>query len=55
MVEVTIGGGGELQGAEANFVQRLVINAESLIRVLDELVDREGGIVRLDNGIGYLE
>ena len=47
MVEVTIGGGGELESSEADIVKGLVINAESLIRVLDELVNGEGGVVRL--------
>ena len=32
---------------EADVVQRFVIDAECLIRVLDELVDGEGGVVRL--------
>jgi hypothetical protein len=31
--------------------QRLVVNAERLVRVLDELVDRERGVVRLDDGV----
>ena len=32
----------------------LVINAEGLIRVLYKLVNREGGVVRLDNSVGDL-
>jgi hypothetical protein len=32
----------------------LVVNAEGLVRVLDELVDGEGGVVRLDDGVGHL-
>lgn len=78
VVQVTIGGGGELQGTEADIVQSyedtwmgeyksilksdkykfflltLVINAESLIGVFNQLVDREGGIVGFDNGIRNL-
>lgn len=54
MVEITIGGGGELQGAEADLVQRLVINAESLVRVFNKLMHGKGGVVGFDDGIGNL-
>lgn len=54
MVEIAIGGGGELERPEADIVESLVINAERLIRVLDELMHGEGGIVRLDDGVGHL-
>jgi len=54
MVEITIGWGGELEGSEADIVEGLVINAHNLIGVLDELMDREGGVVWLDNGVGDL-
>ena len=45
MVEVAIGGVRQLQGAEADVVQRLVVDAEGLVGVLDQLVDGEGGVV----------
>lgn len=32
----------------------LVVNAEGLVGVLDKLVDRQGGVVRLNNGVGDL-
>jgi len=51
MVKITIGGGGELKGSEADIVKGLVVNAHDIIGVLDELMDREGGVVRLDDGI----
>ena len=54
MVEVAIGGGGQLQGAEADVVQRLVVDAVRLVSVLDQLVDREGGVVGLHHGVGDL-
>ena len=54
VVEVTIGGGGELEGTEANIVQGLVVEAHALVGILDQLVDREGGIVRLDHSVGHL-
>merc|ERR1712100_734021 len=51
MVKITVGGGGELEGSEADIVEGFVINAHDLIGVLDELMDREGGVVRLNDGI----
>jgi len=54
MVKITIGWGGELEGSEADIVEGLVINAHDLIGVLDELMDGEGGVVWLNDGIGDL-
>merc|ERR1711990_1032057 len=54
VVEVTVGGGGELEGAEADVVEGLVVKAHALVRVLDELVDGESGVVGLDDGVGDL-
>merc|ERR1712144_43801 len=54
MVEVTVGGGGELEGTEADVVQGLVVKAHALVGVLHKLVDGEGGVVRLDNSVGHL-
>lgn len=54
MVEVSVGGGGEFEGSEANVVQSLVINAHNLISILDQLMDREGSVVGLNDGIGDL-
>ena len=45
MVQVSIGGGGEFQGTETNIIKCLVVNAESLVSVFDQLVDRQGGVV----------
>jgi hypothetical protein len=47
MVEIAIGRGRKLKSPEANVVQSLVVDTEGLIRVFNELVDREGGVVRL--------
>ena len=47
MVEIAVGGGGELQCPEADVVESLVIDTEGLIGVLNKLVDRERRIVRL--------
>ena len=54
MVKITISWGGELEGSEADIVEGLVINAHNLIGVLDKLMDREGGVVWLDDGIRHL-
>merc|ERR1719486_828028 len=51
MVKIAISGGGELEGSEADIVKGLVINAHNLIGVLDKLMDREGGVVGLNDGI----
>merc|ERR1711975_116636 len=51
MVKITVGWGGELEGSEADIIKGLVINAHNLIGVFDELMDREGGVVWLNDGI----
>ena len=54
MVEISVGGGGELEGSEADIVEGLVINAHNLIGVLDELMHGKGGVVWLNDGIRHL-
>ena len=54
VVEVTVRRVRQLKGAHADVVEGLVVNAEGLVGVLNELVNREGGVVRLDNGVGDL-
>ena len=51
MVKITIGWGGELEGSEADIVKSLVINAHNLIGVLNKLMDGEGGVVWLNDGV----
>ena len=55
VIEVSVGGVGQLQGPEADVIQRLIVNAESLISVLHQLMHREGGIVGLNHSVGNLE
>ena len=55
VVQVTVSGGVELQGSETDIVKGLVIDTEGLVRVLDKLVDGEGSVVWLDNGVGDLD
>jgi hypothetical protein len=54
VVEVTVGGGGELEGTEADVVKGFVVEAEALVSVLNELVHGEGGIVGLYDGVRHL-
>jgi len=54
VVEVTVGGSGELEGAEADVVKSFVVEAEALVGVLNELVHGEGGVVGLYDGVRHL-
>jgi hypothetical protein len=54
VVQVSVGRGGELEGAEADVVQGLVIEAHALVGVLNELVNGKGGVVWLNNSVGHL-
>merc|ERR1712195_469401 len=54
MVEITVGGGGELEGPEADIVEGLIVDAHNLIGVLNELMHGEGGVVGLNDGVGDL-
>jgi len=54
VVEVTVGWGGELQGSEADVVKGFVVDDHDFIGVFDELMDGEGGVVRLNDGVGDL-
>jgi hypothetical protein len=54
MIEVAVGGRGQLECPEADVVESLVVNAERLVRVLDQLMHGEGRVVRLDHGVGDL-
>ena len=54
VVEVTICWRRELERPEADVVERLVVDTEGLIRVLDKLVHGERGVVRLNDGVRHL-
>jgi len=51
MVKITVGGGGELEGSEADIVEGFVIDNLDLISIFDQLMDGEGGVVWFDDGI----
>ena len=54
VVQVTEGGGSELEGTEADVVQGLIVNAHDFISVFDQLVHRQSGVVWLHDGIRHL-
>ena len=54
MVEISVGRIGELEGSHANIVKSLVVDTEGLVRVLNQLMDRESSVIWLHNGIGDL-
>ncbi len=54
VIQVSVGWGGELQSTHADIVKSLVIDTEGLVGVLNQLMDGEGGVVWLDNGVGNL-
>jgi len=54
VVKISIGWVGELQGPDADIVESLVIDTEGLIRILNQLMNGEGGIIWLDNSVGDL-
>jgi hypothetical protein len=51
VVEIGVGRHRELERPEADVVQRLVVDAERLVRVLNELVDGERRVIGLDDGV----
>merc|ERR1740115_437698 len=54
VVQITIGWCCELQGAEADVIEGLVIQQHALIGVLNQLMERQHGVVWLHHGIGDL-
>ena len=52
VVKVPVTWRGQLQRAETDVVEGLVVDAEGLICVLQELVDRQGGVVGLHHCVG---
>ena len=54
IVKISVRGVGDLKGPLVNIVQSLVVDTEGFVGVLNELVKRQSGVVRFDNGIGNL-
>ena len=55
MVQVTVGGRGQLQSTEADVVKSLVVDTVGLVGVFDELMDREGSVIRLYDRVRHLQ
>lgn len=54
VVQVAKGRHREFEGAEANVVERFVVQDHALVGVFHQLVHREGCIVRLHHGVRHL-
>ena len=54
VVEISVGGSGELEGSEADVVECLVVDDHALVGVLDQLMHGQSGVVGLHNGVGHL-
>jgi hypothetical protein len=54
VVKITISGGGELEGSEADIVESFVIDDLDFISIFDQLMDGKGGIVGFNDGVGDL-
>jgi hypothetical protein len=54
VVQVTIGGGGQLQGSEADIVEGFVVNDHTFVSIFDQLMDGKGGVVGFNDGVGDL-
>ncbi len=55
LIQVPVCRAWQLQRTEADIVQGLIVNTECLVSAFNELMDRQRGIVRLDNSIRYLK
>ena len=55
MVQVSVCWGGQLQSPEADVVESLVVDAKRFVCVLDQLMDGQGGVVGLNDGVGDLK
>ena len=51
MVRISVSGGNQLEGLEADVTQSLIIEGEALIGVLHKLVDREAVVVELHDNL----
>jgi hypothetical protein len=54
VVVVAVSGGLEFKGSVTDVVKGFVVDTECLVRVLNQLMNGESGVVRLDDGVGDL-
>ena len=53
MIKITVGWGGELESSEADIVKGFVINAHDLIGIFNKLMDGQGSVVWLNDGVRH--
>ena len=51
MVEITIGRSCQLKSTEANVIKSLIVDTESLVSILNQLMNRQSSIVRFYDGV----
>ena len=51
MVKISVSGGGELEGSEADIVEGFVVNDHALVSVFDQLMDGKSGVVGLNDSV----
>ena len=54
MIQIAVGWSRQLESSEADVVEGLVVDAVGLVGVLHQLVDGQGGVVRLHHGVRHL-
>ena len=55
MVQISVSGRGKFQHAKANVIESLVVDAKSLVGVLDQLMHRERGVVWFNDSVRNLQ
>jgi len=53
MVEISVGGSCQFKGSEADIIEGFIVNDHALISVLDQLMHRESGVVRLNHSVRH--
>lgn len=53
MIQISVCWCLKFQSLETYVIESLVIDTESLVRILDQLMERQDGVVRLHYGIGH--
>jgi hypothetical protein len=54
VVQVAISWGGELESSEANVIESFIVQHHHLVCILNELVNRKGGVVWLNDCVRHL-
>jgi hypothetical protein len=54
VVKITIGGGSELEGSETDIIESFIVDTHDFVSVLNQLMDRQCGVIWLYDSIRYL-